>query len=188
MLGLVFYFQLNEQCGFCDAPEVDDGFEGHPAAHLTVDKHGLPKLDHFDPVIYFHLKVLHIHYLLPAKRNEGEGEVTMCYGFLERAFCFCPFCINMYPLVIQGCIGKFVDLILRNLVPLGNTDFFAQIRLELCMSFNDYHLTKLLHNFHAHIIPPIRKRCALFIGLLSLRPGIAITYNFNPRNGFIEST
>jgi len=141
---LVFYFKLNEERGFANASEADDGFERNPAAYFVVYEYGLPKPELLDAVIYFHLQVLHIHNLFPEIRYESECKVAVRNSSFEGTFIFGPFCVDMYPLMIESGIGEVIDLFLGYLMPAGYADFFTQVGFEFCMTSYNYHQAKII--------------------------------------------
>ena len=82
-------------------------------------------------VIDQHRNIIYLDGLEPQMGQHGNTQVTMGNGRTVGALLFCPFCIHMNPLVIQGGIGKLVNLLLGNFVIFRCSQLFSHIGFKL---------------------------------------------------------
>ena len=61
--------------------------------------------------------------------------------FLPRQFAFGALDIYMDPLIVAGCVGEAVNLILGDLVPVADANLGANRGLEILKVVKDAHLS-----------------------------------------------
>ena len=92
--------------------QVGQGFEFCAQAQALSAEDGLAEFHLVNTVVNHHLQVVDLDDLVPQIGQEGEGQITVYDGALERAFLLGTFYVRVNPLMVQSGIGKEVDTFL----------------------------------------------------------------------------
>ena len=111
----------------------------HMGCHLNAlsGEHRLPELHLIHSVVDKALQVVHLYDLSPEIGEEREGEVAVYDGLVERTLCLAAFLIDVYPLVVESCVGEHVDAVLVHLDVIAGTYFLTEECFKVLVAVDD---------------------------------------------------
>lgn len=119
------------------ATQVGEGLHVGAESHALSGEHGLAELHLVHAVVDEALQVVDLYDLIPEVGQERECEVSVDDGLMERALCLAALLIDVYPLVVEGGIGKHINAVLIDLQVVAGAYFLSKIFLEIFVTVDD---------------------------------------------------
>ena len=92
--------------------------QGSNQTNLRTSNYGLTEAHIRHTVVHQHLDVVHLDNLIPHIGQQTQRQVAVGNGRLVWTLLLGTSHVDMYPLMVQGCVSKQVDTILVNLQPV----------------------------------------------------------------------
>ena len=124
-LALTFDFNLEGDAGLADTTQVGYLVQLGHHAQTAAHGHSLTETHLVHAIVDEHLQVVDLDDLVPEVGQQREGKITMHDGALVGALGLGALYVYMYPLVVEGGIGKLIDAVLVDGKPLRGTNFLA---------------------------------------------------------------
>ena len=123
--ALAFDFNFEGNTGLADAAKVLDALQRGRHADVATRDDGLSEAHFVHAIVDQHLDVVDLDDLVPQVGEQRKREVSVGDSALVRTLHFGSLRVDVYPLVVEGGVGKEVDALLVYLQPIGNTQLLA---------------------------------------------------------------
>ncbi len=103
----------------------------------------LSKLHLIHSIINHHFQIIHLDNLAPQIWEKRQGKITMRNSTVIRTVRLSTFCIYMNPLMVQRCICKKTNTVLRDFQIIRNSNLLTYQFLKIRIRINNHFIHNL---------------------------------------------